>query len=76
MPAEYITELKIDGLSMNLIYKNGFLVQGVTRGDGKVGEDVTANIKTIKTIPLFIENAPVYMEVRGEVYMPRKSFIS
>ena len=76
MPAEYITELKIDGLSMNLIYKNGFLAQGVTRGDGKVGEDVTANIKTIKTIPLFIENAPVYMEVRGEVYMPRKSFIS
>lgn len=74
-PVEYITELKIDGLSMNLIYENGSLVQGLTRGDGKVGEDVTSNIKTIKTIPLYIENAPVYMEVRGEVYMPRKSFI-
>lgn len=73
---EYITELKIDGLSMNLIYENGRLVQGLTRGDGRVGEDVTANVKTIQTIPLFIEGAPPYMEVRGEVYMPRKSFIS
>ncbi len=72
---EYITELKIDGLSMNLIYENGVLVQGLTRGDGRVGEDVTANVKTIHTIPLYIENAPPYMEVRGEVYMPRKSFI-
>lgn len=73
---EYITELKIDGLSMNLIYENGSLVQGLTRGDGRVGEDVTANVKTIHTIPLYIENAPAYMEVRGEVYMPRKSFIA
>ena len=73
---EYITELKIDGLSMNLIYENGRLLQGLTRGDGRVGEDVTANVKTIKSIPLFIENAPPYMEVRGEVYMPRKSFIA
>lgn len=73
---EYITELKIDGLSMNLIYENGSLVQGLTRGDGRVGEDVTANVKTIHTIPLYIENAPPYLEVRGEVYMPRKSFIA
>ncbi len=73
---EYITELKIDGLSMNLIYENGTLVQGLTRGDGRVGEDVTSNVKTIHTVPLYIENAPPYMEVRGEVYMPRKSFIS
>lgn len=73
---EYITELKIDGLSMNLVYENGSLVQGLTRGDGRVGEDVTANVKTIHTIPLYIENAPPYMEVRGEVYMPRKSFIA
>ena len=60
---------------MNLIYKNGVLTQGLTRGDGRVGEDVTSNVKTIHTIPLYIENAPPYMEVRGEVYMPRKSFI-
>ncbi len=73
---EYITELKIDGLSMNLIYENGSLVQGLTRGDGRVGEDVTSNVKTIHTIPLYIENAPPYLEVRGEVYMPRKSFIA
>ncbi len=73
---EYITELKIDGLSMNLIYENGSLVKGLTRGDGRVGEDVTANVKTIHTIPLYIENAPPYLEVRGEVYMPRKSFIA
>lgn len=72
---EYITELKIDGLSMNLIYENGRLTRGLTRGDGRVGEDVTANIRTIRTIPLYIENAPPYMEVRGEVYMPRDSFI-
>lgn len=71
---EYITELKIDGLSMNLIYEGGRLVAGVTRGDGRVGEDVTANVKTIRSIPLFIENAPPYMEIRGEVFMPRKSF--
>ncbi len=71
---EYITELKIDGLSMNLVYEDGRLVQGLTRGDGRVGEDVTANVKTIRTIPLYIENAPPYMEIRGEVYMPRKSF--
>ena len=72
---EYITELKIDGLSMNLVYEQGRLVQGLTRGDGRVGEDVTSNVRTINSIPLFIENAPPYMEVRGEVYMPRKSFI-
>lgn len=72
---EYITELKIDGLSMNLEYEQGRLVQGLTRGDGRVGEDVTSNVRTINSIPLFIENAPPYMEVRGEVYMPRKSFI-
>ena len=72
---EYITELKIDGLSMNLVYEQGRLVQGLTRGDGRAGEDVTSNVRTINSIPLFIENAPPYMEVRGEVYMPRKSFI-
>lgn len=73
-PVEYITELKIDGLSMNLVYRDGLLVQGLTRGDGRVGEDVTANVRTIRTIPLRIENAPPYMEIRGEVFMPRSSF--
>ncbi len=71
---EYITELKIDGLSMNLVYQDGRLLQGLTRGDGRMGEDVTANVKTIRTIPLYIENAPPYMEIRGEVFMPRASF--
>lgn len=70
----YITELKIDGLSMNLVYEDGVLTRGLTRGDGRVGEDVTGNVKTIRTIPLYIENAPPYMEVRGEVFMPRESF--
>ena len=70
----YITELKIDGLSMNLVYEDGVLTRGLTRGDGRVGEDVTANVKTIRSIPLFIERAPAYMEVRGEVFMPRESF--
>lgn len=74
VPVEYITELKIDGLSMNLVYRDGLLVQGLTRGDGRVGEDVTANVRTIRTIPLRIENAPPYMEIRGEVFMPRSSF--
>ncbi len=73
---EYITELKIDGLSMNLIYENGSLVQGLTRGDGRVGEDVTANVKTIHTIPRYMEKAPPDLGVRGEVYMPRRSFIA
>lgn len=72
----YITELKIDGLSMNLIYEDGILTQGLTRGDGREGEDVTANVKTIRSIPLRIYGAPRYLEVRGEVYMPRRSFAS
>lgn len=72
----YITELKIDGLSMNLIYKDGILIQGLTRGDGHVGEDVTSNVRTIQSIPLKLQEAPPYMEIRGEVFMPRKSFIA
>lgn len=72
----YIVEPKIDGLSVSLEYSNGLLVRGSTRGDGFIGEDVTANLKTIKSIPLKIENAPEFLEVRGEVFMPRESFFA
>ncbi len=71
---KYVVELKIDGLAVNLHYENGYYVRAVTRGDGKVGEDITANVKTIKSIPLFIPDAPTYMEIRGEAYMPRNEF--
>lgn len=71
---QYVVELKIDGLAINLIYENGIFVRGVTRGDGIVGEDVTANIRTIKTIPLKINSASPHLEIRGEVYMPVSAF--
>lgn len=71
---EYVIELKIDGLACNLHYENGVLVRAVTRGDGRVGEDVTNNVRTIQSVPLWIENAPPYIEIRGEVYMPHKEF--
>jgi len=71
---EYVVELKIDGLSVALEYENGKLLRGVTRGDGVTGEVVTSNIKTIRSIPLSINNAPERLIVRGEVYMPRKVF--
>lgn len=70
----YIVEPKIDGLSVALEYENGLLVRGSTRGDGKVGEDVTANIRTIRNIPLKIDTDLPVLEVRGEVYMPREVF--
>ena len=70
---KYSVELKIDGLAMSLIYKNGILVNALTRGDGLFGEDVTTNVKTIKSIPLKIKDTND-LEVRGEVYMPKKSF--
>lgn len=72
---EYAVELKIDGLSVALEYENGLLVRGVTRGDGVVGEVVTANLKTIRSIPLRIENAPPRLIVRGEVFMPYQVFL-
>ncbi len=71
---QFVVEPKIDGLSVSLEYEDGILVRGSTRGDGFTGEDVTMNLKTIHTVPLSIENAPPYLEVRGEVYMSRKSF--
>ncbi|KRW91071.1 NAD-dependent DNA ligase LigA [Alicyclobacillus tengchongensis] len=69
----YVCELKIDGLAVSLRYENGVLVQGATRGDGEVGEDITANIRTIRNVPLQL-NEPVSIEVRGEAYMPKREF--
>lgn len=70
----YICELKIDGLAVSLKYENGRFVQGSTRGDGSVGEDITANLKTIRSIPLKLSES-IKIEVRGEAYMPKKSFV-
>ncbi|MFI3604674.1 NAD-dependent DNA ligase LigA [Vagococcus fluvialis] len=74
MPINYMVELKIDGLAINLRYENGKFIQGATRGDGVVGEDITHNLKTVKSIPLSLAK-PLTIEVRGECYMPKKSFI-
>ena len=72
---DMVCELKIDGLAVSLAYQDGLLVQGATRGDGYVGEDVTLNLRTIRTIPLsFLGEPPPYLEVRGEVYMTTESF--
>ena len=70
----FTVEPKIDGLSVALEYENGYFVKGATRGDGNVGEDVTQNLKTIRSIPMYIPDAPARLIVRGEVYMPKKSF--
>ena len=72
--AEFSIEPKIDGLSVALEYVDGTFVRGATRGDGSVGEDVTENLKTIRAIPMTLENAPARLIVRGEVFMPKKSF--
>lgn len=72
--AEFTVEPKVDGLSVALEYENGVFVRGATRGDGNVGEDVTENLKTIRSIPMRLENAPARLIVRGEVFMPKKSF--
>ena len=71
---DYVCELKIDGLSISLKYENGRFVRGATRGDGTVGENITENLKTVKSIPLKLKE-PVSLEVRGECYMPKASFI-
>ncbi|CAN5471777.1 NAD-dependent DNA ligase LigA [soil metagenome] len=72
---DYVAELKIDGLSVSLHYENGILVTGATRGDGSQGDEVTQNVKTIRTIPLRLKtDAPVHAEVRGEVFLSRSQF--
>ncbi len=71
---EYVTEMKIDGLSVSLEYRDGLFFRGSTRGDGNVGEDVTENLKTVRSIPLKLNEALPYIEVRGEVFMSHKSF--
>ena len=72
--AEYDVEPKIDGLSVAVEYENGVLVRGATRGDGVVGEDVTQNVKTIRSLPLKLANAPEYLRIRGEIYMSAATF--
>jgi len=77
LKVEYVTELKIDGLAMSLLYDDGHYKIGATRGDGYVGEDVTPNVKTIASVPLSVtipQEFPPTFEVRGEVYMPKRSF--
>ena len=71
---EYLLEPKVDGLSVALEYEDGVFMRGATRGDGQVGEDVTENLRTIRSIPMRLEGAPGTLIVRGEVYMPRKTF--
>ncbi|WP_312337345.1 NAD-dependent DNA ligase LigA [Anaerospora hongkongensis] len=74
-PLEYVVELKIDGLAINLVYEAGRLLRAATRGDGTEGEDVTTNVRTIKAVPLVLNGqVPPVMEVRGEAYMPRPAF--
>ncbi len=81
---DYVAELKIDGLAVSLIYENGYLIRGATRGNGLIGEDITANVRTIQSIPLKIpvpdssfsnQAVPQRIEVRGEIFMPFDSFI-
>jgi len=70
----FVTEPKVDGLAISLLYEEGMLVRGATRGDGEVGEDVTQNLRTIKSVPLRVREAPRLLEVRGEAYLPRSAF--
>lgn len=71
----YVCEPKVDGVALSLRYEDGLLIHAATRGDGRVGDDVTPNVKTIRSIPLRLENAPRILEVRGEVYMENETFL-
>ena len=74
-PGDLVCELKIDGVAVSLTYENGLLTRGATRGDGATGEDITANVRTIASVPLrLLGDPPAYMEVRGEVYLPLEEF--
>lgn len=72
---DYVAELKIDGVSIALVYENGRLVSAATRGDGLVGEDVTVNVRTVRSIPLKLRQSIARLEVRGEIYMPKSEFV-
>src|SRR5690606_33908195 len=73
---EYACEVKLDGIAVSVIYRDGILVRGATRGDGSNGEDITQNVRTIASIPLRLigTNYPSVLEVRGEIYMPKAGF--
>ena len=75
-PVEYAAELKFDGLAISLRYEHGVLVQAATRGDGETGENVTTNVRTVRSVPLQLagEALPAQLDVRGEIYMPKRSF--
>lgn len=74
-PVEFVCELKFDGVSISLTYEDGILTRGVTRGDGAQGDDVTTNVKTIRSIPLKLKgDYPNFLEMRGEIIMPHDSF--
>ena len=68
---DYVVEPKVDGVAFSLLYEDGVLTRAATRGNGEIGDDITANVKTIRTIPLRLADAPPLLEVRGEVYMSR-----
>ncbi|MCG8403154.1 MAG: NAD-dependent DNA ligase LigA [Firmicutes bacterium] len=74
-PYDYVVELKIDGVAVSLVYRDDLLARGATRGDGEYGEDITANLKTIKSIPLRLRQPVSALEVRGEIYMSKESFL-
>ncbi len=71
---EYVAELKIDGLAVSLVYRDGSLVRALTRGDGEKGEDITLNMRTVRAVPLKLRQKVEFVEVRGEVYMPKEAF--
>ena len=77
-PIEYACEPKLDGIAVSLLFENGILVRGATRGDGETGEDITQNVRTIESIPLRLRGSgyPTRLEVRGEIYMPRAGFLA